>query len=155
MIVDLVPGIHVRELLALHWCVIGTVVEPVALPGSTRELRPFNMVLCQLSCLQVNHEDLLPVAATARDGVGSIFAVVREIHTLQGHSAVSTQLVGIEEHAWLTAQLVHHIHHALVLQTVVLVKIPLAVTLARRRDPFIVRQFRQSLQQLPTEGNLR
>ena len=112
------------------------------------------MVLCQLSRLQVDHVDLLPVAAAAGDGVGGILAVVREVDALQGHRTVGAQFVGVEEHAGLTAQLVHYVHHALVLQAVVLVEVPLAVTLPWRRDLLVVGQFCQPLQQLPSEGNL-
>ena len=79
---------------------------------------------------------------------------MREVDALQGHCSVVTQLVGIEEYTRLTAQLVHHIHDALVLQTVVLVEIPLATALARSRDLLVVSQLRQTLQQFAPEGDL-
>ena len=73
------------------------------------------MVVGQLAGLQVDYKNLFPVAATTRDGVGSILAVVGEVDAFQGHRSVIAQLVGVEEHAGLTAQLVHDIHHILVL----------------------------------------
>ena len=73
------------------------------------------MVFSQLACLQIDNENLLPVTAATRDGVGSILAVVREVNSLQGHRTVVAQFVGVEEHARRTAQFVHYVHDALVL----------------------------------------
>ena len=115
MIVNLVARVHVREFLALYWRIVGTVVETIALPGGSSKFGPLDVVIRQLARFQVDDEDFLPVAAATRDGVGSILAVMREIDTLQGHRSVSAQLVGIEEHTRLASQLVHHVHHVLVL----------------------------------------
>ena len=65
MIIDLVTRVHVRVLLTLHRSVVGAVVETVALPGGTSKLGPLNVVLRQLARLQVDDENLLPVAAAS------------------------------------------------------------------------------------------
>ena len=152
MVIHLVAGIDVGELLALHWCIVGRIVETVAVPGCTRELGPLDMVIGQLSRLQVDDVELLPVAAGARHSVSHVLAVVREIRTLQGYGAVGAQLVGVKEYARLTAQLVHDIHDRLVLQPVIFIEVPLAVTLPWRAHFLVVGQFRQSFEQFLAEG---
>ena len=63
VIVNLHALVDVRELLTLRGTVVRAVVESVAQPCCSRELGPFNMVAGQLSCLQVDDVELLPVAA--------------------------------------------------------------------------------------------
>ena len=65
VIVYLLHLVDIRELLALLRGIVGTVVEAVAQPAGSRELRPFDMVAGQLSRLHVDDIELLPVAARA------------------------------------------------------------------------------------------
>ena len=78
---------------------------------------------------------------------------MREERPFQRHRTVRRQRVGVEEDAWLTAQFVHLVKHILVLQTVVLVEVPLAVTFAWCSNLLIVGEFGQSFQQLAAEGD--
>ena len=77
------------------------------------------MVVGELPRLQVDHEKLLPVGAATRDAISGPSPVVRETQSLQCHRSVTAQLIGIQEYACLTVELILHIDHTLVLQPVV------------------------------------
>ena len=146
VVVNLVAFVHRRELLALHG-VVGAVVESVALPCRAAEFRPHDMVVEGLARGGVEHIELQPVGPAARDAIGHVLAVVRKAHALQGHGAIVAQRVGVEEHPGRAAQLVHHVHHALVLQAVVLVEIPFAMFLERYARLLVVGHLAQPLKQ--------
>ena len=80
---------------------------------------------------------------------------MRKVNALKCHRTIGTQVVGIQKDARFTSQFVHLVHDVLVLQAVVLVVVPLAVTLTRSSDFLVVCQFCQSFQQFATEWNLR
>ena len=79
-------------------------------------------------------------------------AFVGEIHALEGHRTVVAQLVGVEKHAGLSAELIHHIEHALVLQTVVLVEIPFALALEGSAHFLVVGHLFQAREQFGALG---
>ncbi len=98
------------------------------------------MIVGKLSRLEVDDEVLLPIAATARDAVSCILAVMREVNTLEGYGAIGAQLVGVEEHAGLAIEGILHVEHALVLKAIVTIEVPLAIMLARGTNLLIVSQ---------------
>ena len=112
------------------------------------------MVVQELSRSDIHHVKLRPVGTASRHAVSHVLPVVREVNALQSHRSVVAQLVRVEEHARRTAQFVHHVEHTLVLQAVILVEIPLAVTLERCAYFFVVRHLFQSFEQLRAERNL-
>ena len=154
VIVNLHALVDMRELLAFFRTIVGRIVETVTLPCCTRELCPLNMVTGELTGLQVDDIEFLPVGTATGDAVSCPLAVVGEIDTFQGYRTIGAQRVWIQEYARLTAQLVHLIEHTLVLQTVVLVEVPLAVALAWCTNLLVVGQLGESVEQLLAEGNL-
>ena len=135
--------------------VVGTVVKAVAAPGSPGELGPLYMVFKQASVLHVHHENLFPVAAAAGNHISHVLAVVRKIGALEGHCTVVAEGIGIQEDAGLAAEFVHLVEDALVLESVVLVEIPLAVLLVRRRAHlFVVGNFLEPREYLFAGGKL-
>ena len=140
---------------ALSGSIVGAVEEAVSLPGGPGELRPFDMVREQFAGGGVHHVELLPVASAAGNAVGRILAVVAEIHALEGHGAVFAEGVGVQEHARLPVRRILLIEHALVLQAVVLIKIPFAVGAAHgSAHLLIVTDLLEALQQLGAERNM-
>ena len=78
----------VLRALGILGLVIGAVEETVAQPLCIGELGPHDVVVEHLVVEQVMHQNLVPVAAVAGDGVGGIATVLREVEALQGHGAV-------------------------------------------------------------------
>ena len=118
------------ELMAIPFrAVVSTVVESVAAPGGSGELGPLYMVFKQASVLHVHHENLFPVTAAAGNHVCHILAVIAEIRAFERHRAVFAESVWIQKDAGLATEFVHLVEDALILQAVILVKIPLAVLL--------------------------
>ena len=135
-----------RSFLALLWCIVGAVIKTIALPVGARELRPNDMVGEELLGLHVHHVDLFPVASASGDGVGEILAVIGEGDAFEGYGSVVAQLVWVEEHASFASELVHLVEHSLVLQTVVLIDIPLSVLLERGIDLLVVSHLLEAFQ---------
>ena len=135
VVVYLVGGVHIAVFFAFRGRIVGTVIEAVALPRCPRELGPLDVVVEQAARDGIHHVELLPVAAAARDAVSGIFAVVGEGKSRQCHRPVGRQFVGVEEHTGVAfvSRTIHHVEHALVLQSVVLVEIPLLVLLVECR----------------------
>ena len=154
VVIDFLYLVHVREFLAFFRRIVGTVEETVLQPVRTGELAPVDMVVEQTARLNVLHVDFHPVGTAARNGVGSIAAVLREANGLQGHRTVVAQLVRVEEHALLAAQLVHRVEHALVLQPVVAVLIPVPLAPEGSTLLAVVRHFLQPFQQLRAHRQL-
>ena len=107
VVVNFLYLVHIRELLSCHGRVVAAIEESVALPGGSRELCPFNMVVQEFSCCHIEHVKLLPVASRAGDGVGHIAPVVREIDAFQCHRSVRRKGVRVEEHALFAVKPVH------------------------------------------------
>ena len=154
MVIDLVVLVHVGELLALDGCVIGRVEEAILEPGSTGELRPFDMVGEKLLGGDVHHIDLHPVGTAALDGVCEILSVVGLRSAAIGHRAVVRQLVGIQQHLRLRVGSVLDIQHALVLQAVVLAVDVTAETFRRDAVTLVVHQVHQAFLDGTAEGDV-
>ena len=138
VVVNLVYLILRAILLALLGGIVGTVVEAVATPLRTSELRPFYVVGQQFARRHVLNVYFLPVAAAARDDVSHVSAIFREAYSLQSHGAVGAQLVRIEKLVECSSEFVHLVEDALVLQPVVLKHIPFAVLFEGSTYLFVV-----------------
>ena len=112
------------------------------------------MVGKQLTRLGIHHIELLPITATSRNGIGRIFPVVREPYALECHRTVIGKAVRVKEYTLCSSQLIHHVKHTLVLQTVVLIDIPAPMSFERCAYLLIIAYFLQSLQQFSAERNL-
>ena len=111
------------------------------------------MVVSKFARRQVDDVKLLPVTAAARDRICCPLSIVREEYAFKSHRTVIAQCVRIKENTRFASQLIHDIHDILVLQSVVPVVIPFAVTFARCTYLFIVHQLRHTLQKFLADGN--
>ena len=154
VVIYLMAFVHIGELLAFHRGIIGRIIKAVTLPGGPGELCPFDMVGKQLTRLGIHYIKLLPITATSRNGIGRIFPVVREPYALECHRTVIGKAVRVKEYTLCSSQLIHHVKHTLVLQTVVLIDIPAPMSFERCAYLLIIAYFLQSLQQFSAERNL-
>ncbi len=97
MIIYLMVLIGVRELLALFGTRIRAIVETVAIPLCSGELRPLNMVGKKLLGGSIHHIYLGPVTTAAAYGIGCVLAILRLGKTCESHGAVVTERVGVKE----------------------------------------------------------
>lgn len=145
---DLVDLILRRSLAPLLGGVIGAVIETVGAPGDSGELGPLDVVGEEPPRCHFADEDLLPVAAGARDDVSHVLAVVRERDILERHGAIVRELIGVKEYAAWRSERIHLIKDALILEPVIGVDVPFAASFKGHADAFVVSHLAEPLENL-------